>query len=204
MTRIRSAFAVLVTAALILVGLPSAVYAVDVPVVTGAHSDFDGDYGTLIVSAVGPSDIVSIRAHIATWVANEEVAVSDEFVLRSGTARDGTWSTAHPFLLASLGSYRVHVELTDADGTQVRQDNAGELFYGVVTSITNVTLNRTTVTYERRDVTLRGRLTGRWPGTGEIRPLEGRTVVVYADVNFFEATTRSDGSFTGTVTWSGS
>jgi 5-hydroxyisourate hydrolase-like protein (transthyretin family) len=201
MTRIRSAFAALVTAALILVGLPGAVHAVDAPVVTAAHSDFavGGDYGTLVVSAVGPSDIVSIRAHIATWVTNEEVAVSADFVLRSGTAQDGTWATAHPFLLASLGSYRVHVELTDADGTHVRQDNAGELFYGVVTSITDVTVNRTTVTYERRDVTLRGRLSGRWPGTGEIRPLEGRTVVVYADLTFFEATTGSDGSFTGTV-----
>jgi hypothetical protein len=199
MTRIRSVLIVVVSAALIMVGLPGAGYAVDLPTVTSAHSDFEGNYGTLVVSAVGSSDIVTIRAHVATWVTDEEVAATDQFVLRSGTAQDGTWASAQPFLLPQLGVYRVHVELTDADGNHVRQDNAGDLFYGVVTFLTDVTTNRSTVTYERRDITLKGRLWGRWPGTGEVRALGGTLVLVYSDFDFQEVTTRPDGRFTGTA-----
>jgi hypothetical protein len=160
------------TAALVAAGAPAVAQAADAPTVNWANSDYDNDFGTLLVSATAPSGIATIRAHIVTWETQQEVAVTDAFTLREGTVADGVWASA-PILLDQLGTYRVHVEVTDTDGTQVRRDNAGDLFYAVATFFDGVTLNRTTVTYEKRTVTAKGTLKGRWPGSSEVKPLGG-------------------------------
>lgn len=199
-TRLRSALAVVTSAALLTVGLPAApARASELPAVQSARSDFDGDLGTLLVTVSAPLGVESVRARLTRPATGEEVAAAEEFVLRSGTATSGVWASAEPFLLDELGSYRVHVEATDTGGNHVQRDNAGFLTYLVRTSFAEVALDRTAVTYEQREVTISGVLSGRWPGTGEVRPLPGRSVWVNSFFGGDLATTGADGGFTGTI-----
>jgi hypothetical protein len=114
-----------------------------------------------------------------------------------------------PFYLAELGGYRVDIEATDADGGTTRRDNAGVLAYYVLTFFDQLSPNRTEVSYQRRDITLRGRLMGRWPGSGETRPLAGFPVWIsgypppQTGSGSAEAVTRADGTFAGTVALGG-
>lgn len=197
----RMALAAVAGAALLAVGLPvTAAHASDLPVIQQARSDFDGDLGTLLVTVSAPLGVASLHAELTSFATGEEVATTDDFVLRSGTPEAGVWATAQPFLLDQLGNFRVHVEVTDNAGNHVRRDNAGTLAYLVRTSFEQVALDRTTVTYEERDVTVSGVLTGRWPGTGEIRPAPGLPIFISAFFDFKVATTGADGAFSGTVT----
>jgi hypothetical protein len=190
-------------AALLAAGLvANPAYASDPPTINQARSDFDGDLGTLLVTVTAPRGVDSIFAELTTF-AGEQVATTGDFVLRSGTPEAGTWATTQPFLLESLGNYRVNVEVTDNEGNHVRRDNAGILQYAVRTSIEHAGLDRPAVTYEDRDITLSGVLTGRWPGTGEIRPLAGRRVFVEVFFDVVTTFTAEDGSFSGTVTIAG-
>ncbi|MEV4820562.1 hypothetical protein [Micromonospora sp. NPDC049274] len=191
--------AIAVAAATAIVGLPATAHADDVPIVTSAHSDYDLDRGTLLVSITSPSDVTDVRAHIRDYNTGAEVAVQENFYLQSGTERDGVWRSS-PIILDKLGYYRVDVEVSDEAGHHVTQTDAGDLDYSVVTFFDNVTLNRTTVTYENRNVTVRGWLKGRWPGSREIRSLGKFPMSVNADLSWDAVTTRADGSFTGTVT----
>jgi hypothetical protein len=187
-----------VGAALTTVGLPTApAHAAEPPVVQSVRSDFDGDLGTLLVTVSAPLGVESLQARLTSPATDEEVAATDEFVLRSGTTATGTWASAEPFLLEELGSYRVQVTVTDTGGNQVQRENAGWLTYLVRTSFEAVVLDRTTVTYEQREVTISGVLTGRWPGTGEVRPLPGRQVSVSSFFDGGLAVTGDDGSFSG-------
>lgn len=199
MIRSRFAVAIAVAAATAIVGLPATAHADEIPVVTSAHSDYDLDRGTLLVSITSPSDVTDVRAHIREYNTGAEVAVQEDFYLQSGTERDGVWRS-NPIVLDKLGYYRVDVEVTDEAGHHVTQTDAGDLDYSVVTFFDNVTLNRTTVTYENRNVTVRGWLKGRWPGSGEIRSLGRFPMSVNAGFSWDAVTTRADGSFTGTVT----
>jgi hypothetical protein len=174
-------------------------HAAEAPVIRGAQSDYDGDRGTLLVSVESPVDISTVRAEIVTW-DGVPVSTADRFVLHTGTARDGVWASARPLILDNLGYYRVHVEVTDAEGRTARRENAGNLDYSVVTSFRSVKLNHSWVDYERRQVTVSGRLMGRWPGTGTVRPLGGFPVQVNADLDWDDRGTAADGTFTGTVT----
>src|SRR5262245_14790089 len=83
--RLRSALTAVVGAAVVVLGLPGAAHAADPPVVESAHSDSAGDLGTLVVSTRSSSDVTSVVAHIVDRPTGTEVAVSGDFVLRSGT-----------------------------------------------------------------------------------------------------------------------
>lgn len=199
--RIKRLAAVLGGAAVLAVGLPASAHAAELPVVEWARSDFDGDVGTLLVAVTAPGGVESVAARLTTIATGEEVASSDEFVLRSGTVTDGVWATAEPFLLDELGSYRAHVTVTGPAGEQVHRENAGFLSYVVRTSLEEITLDPATVTYEQREVTVSGVLTARWPGTGEVEPLAGREVTVSKLFDFGDTVvTGADGSFSGSVT----
>ncbi|MEU7943126.1 hypothetical protein AB0C50_00420 [Micromonospora taraxaci] len=199
MIRFRFAAALAVAAATAIVGLPAPAHADEVPVVTYARSDYNANMGILLVSITSPSDVTSVRAHIRDYNTRAEVAVEENFYLQSGTKRDGTWRSS-AITIDKLGYYRVDMEVTDAAGHHVTQVDAGDLDYSVVTFFENVTLNRTAVTYENRTVTLRGWLKGRWPGSGEIRPLARFPMSVTSDFSWNPVTTRADGSFVGTAT----
>ena len=125
--------------------------AADPPVVNWAQSDFDNDYGTLLVSATAADGVTALKAHILTFDTHEEVATTETFTLRSGTPTDGVWASA-PILLDNLGQYVVDVEATGAGGQHVRQDGVGSLYYAEVTFFENVSLDRTKTTYDKRTV----------------------------------------------------
>jgi len=191
-------------AALVTVGIgTSSAVAQDEPVINFAHSD-SNELGTLLVSVTGTYDVTTITAHIVVWATEQEVALVDEFTLRSGTLKDGIWAS-DPILLDELGGYRVDVEVTDAAGHHVSRIAAGELNYGVVTSFVDVRLSPKTVTYTDREVTFSGRLVGVWPGTGAVGPIAGETVYVipFPSPVIADAVTAADGSFSATVTISG-
>lgn len=52
-----------------------------------------------------------------------------DFRLSSGTRRDGVWQTKEPLKLPELGTYRIDVDVTDADGERLRKESAGDLAY---------------------------------------------------------------------------
>lgn len=198
MVRIRSIVAALAVGAVAAASVPAVAQAADPPVVNWAQSDYDNDYGTLLVSATAADGVTALKAHILTYDTRQEVATTEAFTLRSGTATDGVWASA-PLLLDNLGNYQVDVEVTDAGGQHVRQDGIGSLFYAEVTFFENVSLNRTKTTYDKRTVTLRGTLKGRRPGSGVVTPIGGASVTVEGSRDFADATTKADGTFAGTI-----
>ena len=150
---------VLLSLALLAFGLavPNTALAADQPVVNGANSDPD-DPGILEVSVTSAQAITHLKAHVLSPSTGAELAATEDFVLRSGTAEDGVWATKDTFKLDELGYYPVTVDATAADGTQVTADSAGHLTYYAQTSFDPLTPNRQTVTYDHRDVTVSGRL----------------------------------------------
>ncbi|MEU7822513.1 hypothetical protein [Catellatospora sp. NPDC049133] len=198
MPKIRSLVAMLAVGVAAALSAPVTAQAADQPVVNWAHSDYGNDYGTLLVSATAADGVSAITAHILTSDTRQEVATVEAFTLRSGTTTDGVWAGT-PIVLDDLGVYTVDVEITDTDGTHVRQDGIGELYYAMFTYFENVSLNRTSTTYDKRTVTMRGTLLGRRPGSGVVEPVAGARVYVLGTFNFVEVTTKPDGTFAGTV-----
>jgi hypothetical protein len=164
----------------------------------GSVSD---DLGTLQVVAESGSDITAVSAHIVSYTTGGEVArvKPKDFALSSGDRKSGVWRTKEPLKLDQLGDYRVDVELTDSDGDHVSQTSAGQLSYYVVAKFGALTVDRTAIDRDYRDVEVSGTLYERWP-TRELRPLVGRQVDI--DVDYWTQTTVSTdsaGRFTGSV-----
>lgn len=200
MARFRTALTAAAAAALCFVGIPSA-HASDQLTVSYASSVND-DLGTLQVSARSGSDIVELTAHVYSPVTQQEVAVvePDDFSLDSGTAQEGIWRSKAPLQLPELGSYRVGIEATDADGDHISVTDAGTLAYYAVTQFPEFTADRTAVGVDERDVTVEGVLKGQAPGGGDPVVLPGRKVDI--DVDYWTVTTVTtdgEGHFTATV-----
>ncbi|MGI5246487.1 hypothetical protein [Dactylosporangium sp. CA-139066] len=178
---------------------PAPAYAADPPTVNWAHSVND-DLGRLEVAASAESGVASIKAHIISYATQQEVAATDQFNLSSGTEQDGVWVTAERFQIPQLGGYRVDVEVTDRDGQHVLQPYAGDLAYGVATFIDQVKVQPAAMTYYKRDVTLSGRLNGRWPGDGHVEALSGFPMQLSSyPGDFTEVTTGAGGKFSGVL-----
>lgn len=205
---------VLLSALFLALGItaPHAAFAADQPVVNWASSDQD-DLGTLQVSASYTQAITHLTAHILSPETGAEVAATDDFVLRSGTAENGVWATRDTFKLDRLENYPVTVDATAADGSQVTAASIGYLSYFAVSVFDPFTANRTTVTYGHRDVVVHGRLLSRSPGTRELTPFADVPVSlsyrIYGrngngDDKFGSATLTTDArgrfSYTGTLT----
>ncbi|MCZ7440281.1 hypothetical protein O7598_28050 [Micromonospora sp. WMMC241] len=178
-------------------GLSVPAFAADPPVVNWANS-IDNDLGRLRVSVTSDSGVASIRAHIVSYATQQEVADTDGFEIESSDGATSTWFTTDRFQLAQLGGYRVDIEVTDNDGQRTSRTDAGSLAYFVATSFDRVVAKPATLTYARREVTLSGRLLGRWPGDGHIEPLAGFPVNLSSyPGDFGAATTLADGTFSG-------
>jgi hypothetical protein len=176
--------------------------AASAPVVNWASSVED-DLGVLEVSATAEAGVASLRAHVINEGTGQEVAVVDDFVLASGTVQDGVWRTPEPLQLAVLRTYKVVVDVTDADGAQASGPSYGTLAYLVRTTFSPLLVTPSTVTYANRTVQVSGTLTGKHPGTREITPVSGHEVDVWSSeaVGFSRiVTTGQDGSFTATLT----
>ncbi|SCD95198.1 hypothetical protein GA0115249_111463 [Streptomyces sp. PpalLS-921] len=164
----------------------------------GSVSD---DLGTLQISARSRADVKSITAHLISYTTQAEVAEvgSKDFRLFSGTPQDGVWRTKEPLKLPEFGSYRIDVDVTDADGDHVRQQSAGDLAYYVVAQFGELNVDRSSIDREHRDVQVEGTLYGRWP-TREVKPLAARHVDI--DVDYWtQATVSTDrrGHFSASV-----
>lgn len=204
----------LLSAVVLALGLvaPNTALAADAPVVNWANSD-PNDLGVLQVSVTSPQEITHLTAHVLSPSGGAEVAVTDDFVLRSGTATNGVWATRETFKLADLGFYPVDVDATAADGTTVTATSIGHLTYYAQTIFDPLTASRTQVTYAHRDVVLRGRVLTRDPGTREVTPFPGAPISLnwreYGrngandDVDWAQLTTGADGRFSYTRTQGG-
>ncbi|MFJ8823803.1 hypothetical protein ACIREE_18720 [Streptomyces sp. NPDC102467] len=140
------------------------------------------DLGTLQISARSGADIKKITAHLISYTTKAEVAEvgSKDFRLFSGTAQDGVWRTKRPLKLPELGSYRIDVDVTDVNGDHVHQQSAGDLAYYVVAQFGKLSVDRTSIDREHREVQVEGTLYGRWP-TREVKPLAARQVDIDVD-----------------------
>lgn len=159
------------------------------------------DLGTLQISARSGADVKKITAHLISYATQTEVAEvrPNDFRLFSGTAQDGVWRTKKPLKLPTIGNYRIDVDVTDADGDHVRQQSAGDLAYYVVAQVGKLSVDRSSIDREHRDVEVQGTLYGRWP-TREVKPLAARKVDV--DVDYWTQTavsTDAHGRFRASV-----
>ncbi|MER5947510.1 hypothetical protein ABT127_15700 [Streptomyces sp. NPDC001904] len=164
----------------------------------GSVSD---DLGILQISTRSGADVKAITAHLISYTTQAEVAEVGfkDFRLFSGSRQDGVWRTKKPLKLPELGSYRIDVDVTDADGDQVRQQSAGDLAYNVVAQFGALSTDRGSIDLDHRDVTVDGTLYGRWP-TREVKPLAARQVDI--DVDYWtQATVTTDerGRFSSSV-----
>ncbi|WP_381796334.1 hypothetical protein [Streptomyces niveus] len=159
------------------------------------------DLGTLQISARSGVDVKDITARLISYATQTEVAEvgPDDFRLSSGTRQDGVWQTKKPLTLPELGTYRIDVDVTDADGEHVRKQSAGDLAYYVVAQLGELSVDRSSIDREHRDVQVEGTLYGRWP-TREVKPLPARNVDI--DVDYWtHATVPTDerGHFSASV-----
>ncbi|GAB1818895.1 hypothetical protein [Herbidospora sp. RD11066] len=139
-----------------------------------SNSD-SADLGRLRISVTSTLPIAALKAHI---IASDgtELATADDFALTSGTTVNGVWTTVSRIQIGRLGFFRVDVEATDTEGTHVRTDRAGNLSYYVATVFEPLRSTPSAVKYDRREVTVKGRLLGRHPGTGQLTSFAGAPV----------------------------
>jgi hypothetical protein len=77
--------------------------------------------------------------------------------------------------------------------------------YQIVAAVDDLTVDRPTIDFDHREVTVSGVLRGRWPGSGEVRPLGGALVSHWVYQNADDPiVTNADGTFAHTVTMAGS
>ncbi|MGW1132214.1 hypothetical protein [Streptomyces griseoluteus] len=198
--KIRRWVTVAVAAAALGVGGATVAHATDRPEVIYAGS-VSGDVGTLQISARAGADITGITAHVISYGSQTEVAEirTRDFRLFSGTRQDGTWRTKKPLRLSEFGSYRIEVDVKDADGGRVWREPAGDFAYYPVARFGALTVDRTTVDREHRDVKVEGTLYGRWPDRHQ-KPLAARQVDLNVDYwTQTTVTTDARGHFTASV-----
>jgi hypothetical protein len=182
-----------------LLGLPGTASADVIGVLAGNGNT----QGVVSINTFSESPITQLRAHLISPETQQEVAVIDDFTRTYGDERSGYWESNQPVHLP-IASYRVDVDATDAAGTQIVGVHAGYFASDVRTQFDQVKLSRTTVDYYHRTVMMRGRLTGQFNDTTEVRPLAGFTVTVMVDyADTVDAVTAADGSFAATVTLAG-
>jgi hypothetical protein len=155
--------------------------------------------GKLDVSLAASSDVTSVEVSLFSEATQQTVATVTNFTLTSGTATDGVWEPKTRIQLPALGSYRIDVTAADSGGDTLSTTGAGYFYYAVQTNLNDATVDRTTVDYQDRSVTMSGHLMGKWPGSGDVTPLAGEEVDVSSYVQYGSATTAADGSWSVTL-----
>ncbi|GIE91530.1 hypothetical protein [Actinoplanes regularis] len=197
----RTAAATLLATALFVGGLPAIAQAAEFGAII--ISTGDPNPGVIHVSVDTADPIASVHADFVDPETSAVVATADDFVLEeeqiAGRAR---YVTSAPVVMEP-GRYDANVTITAADGTIGR---AGDTLYGyqIVATVDDLSADRSTIDLDHREVTVSGVLRGRWPGTGEVRPLGGALVGHWVHQNAGDPiVTASDGTFTRTFTMSG-
>ena len=104
-------------------------------------------------------------------------------------------------MLPEYDYHNVSVTVTDNDG--VTTTATGSLHYLILLSLADLTYSRTTITYAKRSVTVRGRVLATPPDTGVAAPISWKVGLAAAVGTAINVTSRADGTFAGTVTFTG-
>ena len=200
--RRRLALACASVAAGLLLGPVPAAHAAVAPVLYGAGSGDHPGEGLVWVSASSDTAITSITAHLyapgSAPDAQEVTEVSD-FTPDSSTGFANTWRTTAPLRLADLGTYRVVVDLTDADGDTTTAESTYQ--YELEANLTDLQATPQSPDYEHQDVTVSGGFTVTDPRTGETTPAAGTEVdLEISNGDDKTTTTGTDGRFTTAYT----
>ncbi|MFE1308354.1 hypothetical protein [Streptomyces sp. NPDC058755] len=191
-------------AAGVLLGPVPAAHAAVAPVLYGVGSDGSPASGLVSVYASSDSDITSIKAHLyapGSAADAPEVAEVTDFTLASGTDHQGTWRTTTPLRLADLGTYRVVVDLTDADGDTSSTQGAYGYDYWLQAHLTEFQVTPQHPDYEHQDVSVSGRYTIEDPRTGETSPADGQVMVSTANMgDSTKVPVDGDGRFSSSYT----
>ena len=155
--------------------------------------------GKIAVSLAAPTDITDVKVSLYSVSTQQTVATVANFTLTSGSAQNGTWENRGRVQLPDLGSYRIDVSASDAGGDTLSTTGSGYFYYSVQTNLTDTVVDRHTVDYQHRSVTISGHLMGRWPATGDIAPMGGLTVDISSFFEYTQVTTATDGSFSATL-----
>lgn len=155
--------------------------------------------GKLDVSLAAPTGVTHVEVSLFSETTQQTVATVNNFELASGTATDGVWEPKTRIQLPALGSYRIDVSAVDAGGDTLSTTGSGYYYYAVQTNLNDATVDRTTVDYQNRSVTMSGHLMGKWPGSGQVTPLAGEEVDVYSYIQYGSATTAADGGWSVTL-----
>lgn len=182
----------------VVLGGASAAHAADGISVQYAQNDASNN-GKLDLSLSAPTDVTSVDVSLFSMATQQTVATVANLVLRSGTATNGVWEPKTRIQLPALGSYRIDVSATDAGGDVLSTTGAGYFYYAVQTNLNDTSVDRTTVDYQDRTVTMSGRLMGKWPGSGDVTPMAGLTIGVSSYIQYGQVTTASDGSWSVTL-----
>jgi hypothetical protein len=196
----RTAAAALLVIALFVGGTPAVAQAADLgQIVVGSG---DPNPGIIHVSIDTADPVASVHAVFVDPDTAAVVATADDFVLEEQSASRVRFVTSAPVVMEP-GVYQVEVTVTAADGTIAR---ATDTLWGyhIIANVEDLTGDRSTIDLDHRDVTVSGVLRGRWPGSGEVRPLGGALVEHWV----FQAggepiITNPDGTFTRTFTMAG-
>lgn len=200
MNKWRTAVAGLAGMALVVGGAPAAAQAADLGQIV-ISNDFDTNPGIVHVSIATGDPVAAIHADFVDTGTGETGGSADDFVVERQTATEVSYVTAGPVVMAP-GYYEAQVTVTAADGTIGHATES--LFYDVVATVDDLSADRTTIDWDHRDVTISGVLRGRWPGSGEVRPLGGALVAYWGLMNGGDPlVTDENGAFHHTFTLPG-
>ncbi|WUR81547.1 hypothetical protein OG967_23460 [Streptomyces phaeochromogenes] len=191
-----------VAAGLLLGPVPTASAATTAPELVVAGGTGEQSTGLVSVTARSDSAITSITAHLYAEGSSEEVATVGEFALGSGSESDGRWTATAPLRLAELGTYRVVVDLTDADGDTSTTQSAAGFEYWRTADLHDFEVTPEHPDHSHQQVSVSGRYTITDPRTGETTPAADGAVEI-ATSNTGEtvsASTDADGRFSTAYT----
>ncbi|MBV1856743.1 hypothetical protein [Catellatospora tritici] len=169
MRRTLSAFAAFATAVAVAALAPGTAHAASAPDVLWAYS-VEGDFGRVQVGVSAEAGVADLKVHVV-GETGEDLAVLDSFTLESGSDQYSVWRSDDTVALDELGYYRLDAEIVDRDGVHVTEQQVGLLIYAVQMYYDNLKVTKK-VDYAHREVTVTGRLMGRWP-TGRREAIEG-------------------------------
>ena len=185
-------------AAGLLLGPVPAAHAAVAPVLYGVGSGDHPADGLVWVQASSDTAITSITAHLyapGSAADAQEVTEVSDFTPDSSTGFSNLWRTTTPLRMADLGTYRVVVDLTDADGDTTKAE--GTYQSELEANLTDLQATPQSPDYEHQDVTVTGGFTVTDPRTGETTPAAGKEVdLEISNGTAPTATTGTDGRFT--------
>ncbi|WP_406373306.1 hypothetical protein OG788_23890 [Streptomyces sp. NBC_00647] len=183
-------------AAGLLLGPVPAAHAAVAPVLYGVGSGDHPGAGLVWVSASSDTAITSITAHLyapGSAAGAPEITQVSDFTPDSSTGFANTWRTTTPLHLADLGTYRVVVDLTDADGDTTTAQNT--YWYELEANLTDLRVTPQNPDYEHQDVTVTGGFTVTDPRTGETTPAANERVDLEISGPNAETRTGANGRF---------